>query len=139
MAAVADNGPAAELMENTVAQVSRYLDRMGAPLCSRKHGLVMLAFARALRRYAAKQSRLELLGGSAELASHARSGSWIAQANARLDLESMVRRLSDQNAEVLMLRAAGYQWKEIANLLATSVASLRTSFWREIDEIRWNS
>jgi DNA-directed RNA polymerase specialized sigma24 family protein len=99
----------------------------------------MLAFARALRRYAAKQSRLELLGGSAELASRARSDSWIAQANARLDLESMVRRLSDRNAEVLMLRAAGYQWKEIANLLGTSVASLRTSFWREIDEIRWNS
>jgi hypothetical protein len=48
-------------MENTVAQVSRYLDRIGAPLSTRKHGLVLVAFCRALRRYAAKSSRLELV------------------------------------------------------------------------------
>jgi hypothetical protein len=48
-------------MENTVAQVSRYLDRIGAPLATRKHGLLLVAFCRALRRYAAKSSRLELV------------------------------------------------------------------------------
>src|ERR1700737_1929601 len=66
-ALLADQSPAAELMENTVAQVSRYLDRIGAPLSTRKHGLLLVAFSRALRRYAAKSSRLELVGGSCEL------------------------------------------------------------------------
>src|SRR5882757_9052577 len=63
-ALVADYAPAAELMENTVAQVSRYLDRIGAPLSARKHGLLLVAYCRALRRYAAKASRLEPAGGS---------------------------------------------------------------------------
>ena len=33
--------PLTELMENSVAQVSRYLDRIGAPESSQKHGLLM--------------------------------------------------------------------------------------------------
>jgi hypothetical protein len=39
-----DLSPAAELMENSIAQVSRYLDRIGAPESSQKHGLLMVAF-----------------------------------------------------------------------------------------------
>lgn len=61
-ALLGDHAPAAELMESTVAQVSRYLDRVGAPSSTRKHGLLLVAFCRALRRYAAKSKRLELVG-----------------------------------------------------------------------------
>src|SRR3979411_410918 len=67
---LADQSPAAELMENTVAQVSRHLDRIGAPLSTRKHGLVLVAFCRALRRYAARSSPLALVGGAGELSQH---------------------------------------------------------------------
>jgi DNA-directed RNA polymerase specialized sigma24 family protein len=123
-------------MENTVAQVSRYLDRIGAPRSTRKHGLLLVAFCRALRRYAAKSSRLELVGGAGELSQHAADNAWIRQANARLDFERIVRQLSERNAAVLTLRAAAYEWKEIAQLFGVSVAAIRNSFWREIEKIR---
>jgi hypothetical protein len=133
---VADDGPAAELMEYTVAQVSRYLDRIGAPLSTRKHGLLLVAFCRALRRYAAKLSRLELAGGSGDLTNRSADNAWVRQVNARLDLESIVRQLSERNAAVLTLRAADYEWKEIAQLFGVSAGAARNSFWREIEKIR---
>jgi DNA-directed RNA polymerase specialized sigma24 family protein len=123
-------------MERAVAEVSRYLDRIGAPMSSRKHGLVMTAFCRALRRYRAKSARLELLGSSTDLSDLAIAERWLDQANGRLDLEKLVRRLTSRNAEVLMLRAAGYEWKEIAELFETTVAAIRNSFWREIEKMR---
>jgi DNA-directed RNA polymerase specialized sigma24 family protein len=132
-----DYEPAAELMENTVAQVSRYLDRIAAPPSTRKQGLLLVAFCRALRRYAAKVNRLELVGGSDELSNHAEDNAWARQVNARLDLENIVRQLSERNAAVLTLRAAEYEWKEIAQLFGVSAAAVRNSFWREIEKIRW--
>ena len=137
LAALGDHGPAAELMEDSVAQVSRYLDRVRAPLAPRKHGLVMMAFCRALRRYQSKASRLEPRGGSTDFNDVAVQSNWISQADAHLELEKVVRRLSARNVEVLMLRAAGYEWKEIARVFGTTVAALRSSFWREIEKIRY--
>jgi hypothetical protein len=63
-----DHGPAAELMENSVAQVSRYLNRIGAPESSEKRGL--LAFCRALQRHRAKSTRLKLVGACVELSNY---------------------------------------------------------------------
>ena len=79
-------GSRPRILENTIAQVSRYLDRIGAPESSQKHALLMVAFWRRLRRYATKLNRLELVGGSGELSTHALGEGWIAQANARLEL-----------------------------------------------------
>ena len=131
-----DQGPAAELMENAVAQVSRYLDRIGAPESSGKHGLLMVAFCRGLQRYAAKLNRLEFVGGSGELSSRTLDEGWACQINARLELERIARKLRDKNGIVLMLRAAGYEWKDIGQTLGKSSAVIRVSFWREIDRIR---
>jgi predicted transcriptional regulator len=133
---LADYGPAAELMECAVAQVSRYLDRIGAPPSTRKHGLVFLAFCRVLRRYADKSSRLELVGEPDELSNRTVNNVWVRQVEARLDLERIVRQLSGRNAAVLTLRAAAYEWKEIAHLFGVSAGTLRNSFWREIERIR---
>jgi DNA-directed RNA polymerase specialized sigma24 family protein len=131
-----DPAPAAELMESTVAQVSRYLDRIGAPSSTRKHGLLLVAFCRALRRYAAKSKRLELVGGTAELSNYTTDTAWARQIDARLDLERIIRQLSEKNAIVLTLRAAEYEWKEIAAWFGVSVAAIRNSFWREIKKLR---
>ena len=131
-----DHGPAAELMENSVAQVSRYLDRIGAPEASEKHGLLMVAFCRGLRRYAAKVNRLELVGGSGELASRTFEEGWVGQMNARLELAKIVRKLRNGHGAVLMLRAAGYEWEDVGQVLGKSAAAVRISFWREIERIR---
>jgi DNA-directed RNA polymerase specialized sigma24 family protein len=96
----------------------------------------MVAFCRGLRRHTAKLNRLELVGGSSELAIRAIDDVPMRRLNACLDLENIVRRLSDTNSVVLMLRAAGFEWKEIAEIFGTSVATLRNRFWREIDKIR---
>jgi DNA-directed RNA polymerase specialized sigma24 family protein len=135
---LADRAQAADLMERSVAETSRYLDRISAPSSSRKHGLVMVAFCRALRRYARKSARLELVGGSNELSDHSVDNRWPARANARLELEKIGRQLTHHNAEVLMLRAAGFEWKQIAQIFGLSVPAARNGFWREIERIRWN-
>jgi DNA-directed RNA polymerase specialized sigma24 family protein len=134
---LADDGPAAELMENTVAQVSRYLDRIGAPQSPPKHSLLMVAFCRALRRHAARSARLKLVGGSGELSNQAADDAWIRQVDAHLDLHKIVRQLTERNGAVLLLRAAEYEWKEIAELFGVSVAAVRNSFWREVGKMRW--
>lgn len=136
---LAEHGPAAELMENSVAQVSRYLDRIGAPESSGKHGLLMVAFCRRLRRYAAKVNRLELVGGAGELASRALDEAWAGQMSSRLELESLVRKLCDENGTVLVLRAAGYEWEDVGRIVGKSSAAIRVRFWREIRRIRKTS
>ena len=65
---ISDYSEAADLMESTVAQVSRYLDRGSVVLFSRElDGLLMLAFQRALYRRVAKLRRVENWGGTEEL------------------------------------------------------------------------
>lgn len=131
-----DHGPAAELMENAVARVSRYLDRIGAPQSSPKHGLLMVAFCRGLRRYAAKLNRLQFVGGASELPSRTSDEGWIGRVNARLELARLVRKLRDENGAALMLRAAGYEWEDVGQILGKSSAAIRIGFWREIKRIR---
>ena len=136
-AAVGEHAPAAELLESAVAQVSRYLDRIGAPLSPRKHALLMVAFSRTLRRYAAKSLRLHFVGD--ELSSSIADERWISGIYPRLQMEDIIRKLSARNGTVLMLRAAGYEWKEIAPLVGSSVPAVRNGFWREINQIRHNA
>ena len=135
-ALVADRAQAADLMEDSVAQVSRYLDRIGAPKSSPKNGLLLLAFSRALRRLVAKSSRLQLAGGAVELSSLVVDHGWIRQVNAQLELENIVRKLSERNGTVLALRCAGYNWEEVAQKFGTSVTRIRNGFWREVREVR---
>jgi DNA-directed RNA polymerase specialized sigma24 family protein len=133
---LADPAQAANVMEDSIAQVSRYLDRIGAPWSSRKNGLLLLAFSRALRRLAAKSRRLELVGGAVDLSSRAAEHNWGRQIETRLELENIVRKLSERNGAVLTLRADGYNWEEVAQAIGTSVTTVRNSFWREVRDVR---
>lgn len=93
-------------------------------------------FLGALQRRAAKLNRVESVGGTNELSNHAIDQVWSRQVDARIELDHIVRKLSEKNSTILALRYAGYDWKEIAHLLETSVAKARNSFWREIKKVR---
>ena len=134
---ISDSSQAAELMENTVAEVSRYLDRGSVAVFSRKiNGLVMLAFQRGLHRRMAKLSRLKIVGGSEELSVRAVDRTWSRQVDARLELEQVVRLLGERSRTILALRYAGYTWKEAAQMLGSSVPALRSTFWRDVTRVK---
>ena len=132
-----DGSQAADLMETTVAQISRYLDRSGALPFSRKiDGLLMFAFRRALHRRAAQFRRLKTFGTPEELSNRAVDRTWTRQVHAQLELEQFVRLLSERSRTILALRYAGYTWKEAAQLLSASVPALRSAFWRDVARVK---
>lgn len=134
---ISDSSQAADLMENTVAQVSRYLDRGNVPFFSREVvGLILLAFRRAAERRAAKLRRLETVGGSADLASRVIERNWIRQVDLQLDFDRAAAMLSERSRTILSLRYAGYTWNETANLMGASVPALRSAFWRDVGRVK---
>src|SRR5258707_8653869 len=99
-----DTSHAAELMENTVAQISRYLDRRCVMVFSREiDGLLMLSFQRSLRRRVAKLKRLEPLGGVKDLSNRAVDRTWARQVHAHLEIDQIVRLLSERGRTILAL------------------------------------
>ena len=134
---IADCSQAAELMESSVAQVSRYLDRGSVLVFSCEiDGLLMCAFRRALYRHAARLNRLQPVGGAGELSSRAVDRTWSRKVDARLELEQVVRLLCERSRTILALRYAGYTWKEAAQLLGSSVPALRSTFWRDVTRVK---
>jgi DNA-directed RNA polymerase specialized sigma24 family protein len=53
-----------------------------------------------------------------------------------LELEQIVRLLSERSRTILALRFAGYTWKEAARLLNESVPALRSAFWRDVARVK---
>ena len=134
---ISDGSLAADIMESTVAQVSRYLDRRGVAVFSRQlEGLLMFAFQRALYRQVAKVNRIETCGGTGDLSRWAVDRGWVRQVHAHVELDQVVRLLSERSRTILALRFAGYTWKESAELLGESVAALRSAFWRDVARVR---
>ncbi|MGH9511369.1 MAG: hypothetical protein ACRD2U_04460 [Terriglobales bacterium] len=134
---ISDSSQAADIMESTVAQVSRYLDRRSVGVFSRQiDGLVMVAFQRSLHRRAAKLRRLETLGGTEALSNRTVDLTWTHQIHAQLELDQIVRLLCERSRTILALRYAGYTWKESAKLLGASLPALRSAFWRDVARVK---
>ena len=139
-ALLGDVSEAPEVMEKVVVQVSRYLDRTGAGLFTQNTtGVLMCAFCRSLRRYAMKLKRLQLVGGSAELAPRRTAQNWSALVELWLDLEKLGRDLSQKTRVMLRLRSTGFDWKEVAGVLHMTDTAARTAFWREVRRARSKS
>ena len=136
-AVLSDPSQAAELMEGTVAQLSRYLDRKDIAVFSREiEGLVAHSFRRAVQREVVKRNRLVPLDGAGGLSNHVADETWRRQVQARLELQELVGLLADRSRTVLALRYAGYTWKETAQVMGESVAALRSAFWRDVDRVK---
>jgi hypothetical protein len=128
-----DSAHAGPLMRSAVAVVSRYLMIRGDPLWpGRTRTLLRASFRRALRRYAAKLNRREMLGGASDVEdtvlAFENSGQSVGYC---MDPERVVRLLTDRGRAILALRDLGYGWKEIDRFLG-SESTARKAFEEEL-------
>jgi DNA-directed RNA polymerase specialized sigma24 family protein len=124
---------AAGLMERSVLQISRYLNRRGVATFSQNtSSLLMCAFCRALRRHVVKLRRIELAPDLSEASERPPTRSCTTEEDCRLDAEKAVRQLSKRGRQMYELRHEGYEWREIAQILKTTNAAARAEFSREL-------
>ena len=134
---LSDPSQAAELMEVTVAQISRYLDRKDIAVFSREiEGLIAHSFHRAVQRELVKRKRFLPLDESLKLRRCNSDESWRDQVQTRLELQEVIALLSEKNRRVLALRYAGYMWSEVALLMGQSLTPLRAAFWRDVARLK---
>jgi DNA-directed RNA polymerase specialized sigma24 family protein len=124
---------AAGLMERSVLQISRYLNRRGVATFSQNtSSLLMCAFCRALRRHVVKLRRIELAPDLNDAPKRPPTRSCTTEEDCRLDAEKAVRQLSKRGRQMYELRHEGYEWREIAQILKTTNAAARAEFSREL-------
>jgi DNA-directed RNA polymerase specialized sigma24 family protein len=124
---------AAGLMERSVVQISRYLNRRGVATFSQDTSrLLMCAFCRALRRHVVKLRRIELAPDLSEAPDRPPTRSCTTEEDCRLDAEKAARQLSARGRQMYELRHAGFEWREIAQKLSTTDAAARAEFSREL-------
>jgi DNA-directed RNA polymerase specialized sigma24 family protein len=124
---------AAGLMERSVVQISRYLNRRGVATFSQDtSSLLMCAFCRALRRHVVKLRRIELAPDLSEASERPPTRSCTTEEDCRLDAEKAARQLSARGRQMYELRHAGFEWREIAQKLSITDAAARAEFSREL-------
>ena len=128
-----DSSEAAALMEQSVAQISRYLDRTGATLCPQNAArLLMASFTRALRRRATKLRRIELVGDMNDFREPRSTAHCGTTQDCRLDAEKACRHLSERSRTMHRLRSEGFDWEEIAGMMRTTATAARAEFSRDL-------
>ena len=126
-----------ELMEDSVLQVSHYLDRPAVPLFEKDaSALLVCAFYRRLRRHVAKLRRLELTDDVSSLPAPRPGRSCPSKEDCRLDAERVLHKLSERARKMFRLRDAGYGWEEVAALFDTSDEAARAEFSRELKRLK---
>jgi hypothetical protein len=128
---------AAGLMERSVVQISRYLNRRALPMFSQDtSGLLMCAFCRALRRYEARHQRVELAENPEELSAPDAGKHCTSKADCGLDAKKAASQLSQRGRKMYELRKAGFGWKEVAHMLNTTAGAARAEYSRELKRAR---
>lgn len=136
-ASLHDTSEAAELLEKSVCQISRYLNKQGAKTRdTNPPGLLLTAVRRALLRKSRKADRVVAVGSGLDTIHSAPS--WENDLVIEMFFEQLLRRLSPQGGKILTLRRSGYGWKEISEIVQIPTLRLKTRFWREIGQVRKN-
>lgn len=124
---------AALIMERSVAQIFRYLDRRGMPVFGQDvKRLLTCAFVRRLRRYAAKLRRIRLVGDMNQIAALQPARNLTIDEDRRLDAEKIIRQLSERSLRMYELRRQGFDWREIARIFNTTPAAARAEYSRDL-------
>lgn len=124
---------AALLMERSVAQISRYFDGRGIPVSGQDvKRLLTCAFARRLRRYAAKLRRIRLVGDMSQIAALQPARNLTIDEDRRLDAEKIIRQLSERSRRMYELRRQGFDWRETARIFNTTPAAARAEYSRDL-------
>lgn len=132
-----DSGEAAALLERSIVQVSRYLDRRETPLFSNDTSrLLKCAFGRALRRAARKLRRIHFVGDLMDLDRLPSSKSSSIEHDWHHDARKAANLLGTRARKMHELRKAGFEWKEVAALLNTTDAAARAEFSRALKQLR---
>lgn len=133
-AVLGDDLEAPEIVERCLGRVSRYLDTRGAaPFTQNVNALLFVSFRRELWSV---RSRRKVPVDISTCANHLRDSSWSERIESQLDIQNLIRNLSERNRTILYLRRAGYAWKEVSALLCATVPELKSSFWRELVRLR---
>lgn len=131
---VGDDGDVPEMFERCLPRVSRYLDGRGSAMSPQNiKALLFVSFRREL--WSLRRKRAALID-IAPYSDNLRDPNWPEAFESRLLLENIVRQLSTRARTTLTLRLAGYQWKEVAALLQTSVPEIKSNMWREVEKLR---
>jgi hypothetical protein len=127
-ALLGDHGPAAELMEYRCAGFPLFGSDRGSPID--QEARTPLGSLLPVPSPLCGQVEPPRIGGRNRRTLTTRGRQCLGPPS-RLaqDFEKIVRRLSERNAAVLTLRAAEFEWKEIADLFGVSVAAVRNSFF----------
>jgi hypothetical protein len=127
--ALGDAADAPELMESSVAHVSRHLNRLG-PTSFNRHAkcLLRLHFCQELTRKAQRLSRVQAIGLTAELEKCGSAFDWAESFDLWLDLEKLHKYVSDRTWITYAMRFLDHDWREIAEKLGIAISTAQNSY-----------
>jgi hypothetical protein len=122
-------------MEIAAVDAVRYLNKTGKSASSENvEAILMKIFSRLLNRRAIKARRLEGVGR--QIDDMVLVPSWENNLHTLLFLEKLQSCLSPKSVTILSQRINGHTWEEIAEMMRSTKAVLKGSFWREIENAK---
>jgi len=137
-----DFAEAAELMEISVVQISRHLDRANTPTFAPNiPSLLSLHFSQELNRLAKRLGKILLFGDQASIEHCAVSEGWAEKIDRHLDFKKIIGGLKATSRTIVAMRLEEHNWDLIGAKIGESPASLRRAFWKDLRDVvsRMNS